>query len=199
MSQLIDEAITSSQMEGASTTRKVARDMIRSGRQPRDRSERMILNNFRAMQRIGEVRQEKLTIDLVCEIHRIVTEGTLDNPSAAGRFQRSEDDRVSIWDGNEVLHSPPPAELLPARIQRLCDFANGETGSGYLPPVLRALTLHFMVGYEHPFEDGNGRTARALFYWSMLNQGYWLTEYLLLHVSSGGIAAIHRGSTQIPG
>jgi Fic family protein len=35
-----------------------------------------------------------------------------------------------------------------------------------------------MLGYEHPFEDGNGRTARALFYWSMLNQGFWLTEFL---------------------
>lgn len=63
VSQLIDEAITSSQIEGASTTRQVARDMIRSGRQPRDRSERMIFNNFRAMQRIGEIRREKLTVD----------------------------------------------------------------------------------------------------------------------------------------
>ncbi len=179
VSQLIDEAITSSQIEGASTTRQVARDMIRSGRQPRDRSERMIFNNFRAMQRIGEIRREKLTVDLICEIHRIVTDGTLDNPDAAGRFQRADEDRVSVWDGDEVLHTPPPAELLPDRVRRLCEFANGEIGSGYLPPVLRALTLHFMIGYEHPFEDGNGRTARALFfYWSMLNQGYWLTEYL---------------------
>jgi Fic family protein len=35
-----------------------------------------------------------------------------------------------------------------------------------------------MIGYEHPFEDGNGRTARALFYWSMLNRGYWMAEFL---------------------
>nr|WP_296780300.1 hypothetical protein [Rhodococcus sp. (in: high G+C Gram-positive bacteria)] len=37
-----------------------------------------------------------------------------------------------------------------------------------------------MAGYDHYFEDGNGRTARALFYWSMLKQGYWLTEYLTI-------------------
>ena len=30
----------------------------------------------------------------------------------------------------------------------------------------------------HPFVDGNGRTARAVFYWYMLKKGYWLTEYL---------------------
>ena len=35
-----------------------------------------------------------------------------------------------------------------------------------------------MISYVHPFADGNGRTARALFYWYMLKQGYWLTEYL---------------------
>ena len=35
-----------------------------------------------------------------------------------------------------------------------------------------------MLAYMHPFADGNGRTARALFYWYMLKQGYWLTEYL---------------------
>jgi Fic family protein len=179
VSQLIDEAITSSQIEGASTTRKVAREMIRSGRQPRDRSELMIFNNFRAMQRIGEIRGERLTIDLICQIHRIVTEGTLDNPDAAGAFQKPGDVRVGVWDEeNELLHQPPSAVDIPERMQRLCDFANGEVGTGYLPGVLRALTLHFMIGYEHPFEDGNGRTARALFYWSMLNQGYWLTEYL---------------------
>jgi Fic family protein len=40
------------------------------------------------------------------------------------------------------------------------------------------MTLHFMMGYDHYFEDGNGRTARLLFYWSMLRHVYWLTEFL---------------------
>lgn len=38
--------------------------------------------------------------------------------------------------------------------------------------------LHFWVGYDHPFADGNGRVARALFYWAMLRHGYWLAQYL---------------------
>jgi Fic family protein len=45
-------------------------------------------------------------------------------------------------------------------------------------PVVRAILLHFWLAYDHPFEDGNGRTARALFYWSMRTRGYWLVEYL---------------------
>ena len=45
-------------------------------------------------------------------------------------------------------------------------------------PVVRAIILHFWLAYDHPFVDGNGRTARALFYWSMLRQGYWLFEFI---------------------
>jgi Fic family protein len=35
-----------------------------------------------------------------------------------------------------------------------------------------------MLGYDHPFLDGNGRTARALFYWAAANNGYWLMEFI---------------------
>jgi len=179
VSSLIEEAVTSSQLEGASTTRKVAKDMIRSGRKPRDRSERMILNGYRAMERIGELRDADLTLDLIYEIHRIVTEGTLDNPDAAGRFQDPSEERVGVYDSeNNLLYAPPTADELVQRMQRVCDFANGKLDQSYLPAVLRAVILHFMIGYEHPFEDGNGRTARALFYWSMLKQGYWMTEFV---------------------
>jgi Fic family protein len=178
VNSLIEEAITSSQLEGAATTRAVAKDMIRSGRPPRDRSERMILNNYRAMQRIGELRGETLTLDLIRQIHRIVTEGTLENPDSAGRFQGPSEERVGVYLDGNLLHTPPPAHQLEARLVRLCEFANSDKQGPYLPKVLRSLVIHFMIGYEHPFEDGNGRTARALFYWSMLNQEFWLTEFL---------------------
>jgi Fic family protein len=178
VSSLIEEAITSSQLEGAATTRRVAKEMIRSGRPPQTRDERMILNNYSAMRHIGDLRTQRLSPELIYEIHRIVTEDTLDDPTASGRCQSPDEERVGVWDGDQLLHEPPPAATLPARLQVLCDFANDETGSEYVPPVVRAITLHFMLGYDHPFQDGNGRTARALFYWAMLNRGYWLTEFL---------------------
>ncbi|MEV6152825.1 Fic family protein [Nonomuraea sp. NPDC052129] len=179
VSSLIEEAITSSQLEGAATTYLVAKEMLRSGRSPQTVDEVMIRNNYVAMRRIGEMRDEALTPALICEIQRIVTEGTLRNPTAAGRFQLPGEERVVVADTyGDVLHTPPPAEQLPERIQRLCDFANGTSPTAYVPPVIRALTVHFMLAYDHPFEDGNGRTARALFYWSMLNQDYWLTEFI---------------------
>jgi Fic family protein len=144
----------------------------------------MILNNYNAMLFISENKHAQFTPETVCELHRIVTEKTLDNPEAAGKLQSNPDptDRVKVYDEQaNVLHAPPPVHELPGRLQALCDFANAEQDSDpYVPPVVRALTVHFMAGHDHYFEDGNGRTARALFYWSMLKQGYWLTEYLTI-------------------
>jgi len=178
ISSLIEEAITSSQLEGASTTRKVAATMLRSGRKPRDLSEKMIFNNYQAMEHLRSLRDVKLTPAQVLELHRILTEDTLENAEDAGRYRR--DDAVHVVDvrDNTALHSPPPHTELPERMQRLCAFANADEASlPFVHPVLRAILLHFMIGYDHPFADGNGRTARALFYWSMARSGYWLMEY----------------------
>ncbi|MGB5276844.1 MAG: Fic family protein, partial [Gammaproteobacteria bacterium] len=180
VSSLIEEAITSSQLEGAATTREVAKAMLRSGRSPQDRNERMILNNFHVMQRIRELQDEPLTPELILFMHRIVTEGTLDDPGAEGRLRRANE-KISVMDATHtiVLHEPPQAKILPARLQRLCAFANqNDSAEPFVHPVIRAILLHYMLAYDHPFVDGNGRTARALFYWSMARAGYWLMEYI---------------------
>lgn len=175
---LMEEAITSSQLEGAVTTREVAKDMIRTGRMPRDRSERMILNNYRTMQRIVEVKDREMTKDLLLELHRLVTDGVLDNPAMAGRF-RGMGQKVVVDDlEGEVYHEPPPAEELETRCGMMCDFANGKLPGFFIHPVVRAILLHFWLAYDHPFVDGNGRTARALFYWAMLHSGLWLFEFI---------------------
>ncbi len=182
VNSLMEEAIRSSQLEGASTSRRVAKEMLLTGRAPRDRSETMILNNYRASQFMREAVDQELTPDLVLELHRILTEGTLDNPSAAGRLQLPDEPRVAVFDRDDEpvpVHVPPPAGELPWRLQALCDFANaGDEDGDFIHPVIRAILVHFQLAYDHPFEDGNGRMARNLFYWQMRRHGYWLTEYL---------------------
>lgn len=178
LSSLIAEAITSSQLEGAATTREVAKEMLRSGREPRDTSERMILNNYLTMKRIGELKDEALTPELVLEIHRLVTDRTLEKPDAAGRLRYAHEDvRVEDMYG-EVFHRPPLADQLEERMRTLCDFANGKSPADFVHPAIRSMLLHFWLAYDHPFVDGNGRTARALFYWSMLHHEYWLFEFV---------------------
>ncbi|MYG83363.1 MAG: Fic family protein [Candidatus Dadabacteria bacterium] len=177
---LIEEAITSSQIEGASTTRLVAKNLIQTGRKPRDRSEEMILNNYRAMESIRRLKNEPLTQELVFNIHEIITRGTLDEPTAAGRFRKESEDIKVYWseEKDTLVHVPPPASELPWRMKKMCEFANAKDDLGFIHPAIRSIILHFWLAYDHPFFDGNGRTARALFYWSMLHHGYWLFEFI---------------------
>jgi Fic family protein len=175
----VEEAINSSQLEGASTTRSVAKELIRQGRRPIDKDEQMILNNYEAMRFIKDSTGEPLSTELILELHRILTKDTLENPDSVGRF-RTDKDAVYVVDrtGGGILHTPPKAEELPERMRILCDFANETNGDVFIHPIIRAILLHFMLAYDHPFEDGNGRTARALFYWSVARQGYWIMEFL---------------------
>ena len=180
INSLFEEAITSSQLEGAATTRKVAKDMLRRQRKPSNKSERMIVNNYRAMLFIRDIRNDRLTPELIRELHKIVCDGTLDDKNSLGEW-RSDSDNIQVQDNRDgtTLHIPPKAEELQERIVNLCNFANEkDTGQVFLHPVVKAILLHFMIGYDHPFVDGNGRTARTLFYWYMARYGYWLIEYI---------------------
>jgi Fic family protein len=194
---LMEEAITSSQLEGAATTREVAKKMLAEGRRPRDRSERMIANNYATMRRIRELKDKPLTPEMVFQVHREISLDALDIPDGAGRFRRPDEDiNVSDIEGT-VFHTPPKAGELPERLQAMCDFANEKTPTGFIHPVIRGIILHFWLAYDHPFVDGNGRTARALFYWQMLRSGYWLFEFISIShflrkaPSQYGLAFLH--------
>ena len=178
---LMDEAIATSQIEGAVTTRKLAREMLAMNRKPRDKSEQMIVNGFRTMEMIRRRLDEPLSTDLIHDIQRQITDRTMKNASASGRFRETDDVEVVSVRDEEVIYRPPPAADLSRRIALLLDFANAPVDTGpFIHPLIRASILHFWLAYEHPYEDGNGRTARAISYWYMLKQGYWLFEMLTI-------------------
>lgn len=177
---LMDEAAESSLIEGAATTRKDAVELLRSGRDPVNKSERMVVNNYVAMQKVKEWLGRPLSAAMLLELQTVLTSGTLERPDEAGRFRRP-DEPVRVVDErtNETIFEPPPAADLPARLERVCTFANAahDKGERFLHPIVKACILHFLIGYEHPFCDGNGRTARAVFYWFALRHGYGIFEF----------------------
>ena len=179
LSSLMEEAIASSILEGAVTTRKKAKEMLRDERKPRNKGEQMVLNNYRTMKKIKELTDHELSIDLICELQASMTVGTLEDASAGGRFRRADEDIhvIDVTDGH-IVHTPPPTSELDRRVKLLCTFANETTDSAFIHPVVKAIILHFWLAFEHPFVDGNGRTSRALFYWFLLKHKYWLTEFL---------------------
>ncbi|MDA1354600.1 MAG: Fic family protein, partial [bacterium] len=179
ISSLINEAITSSQIEGAAVTRRKAKELIRSGNKPKNRDEKMIINNYLTIHRIkSEFYKEEASDELLSQIHIQLTEDTL-KAEDVGRFREDVDDQdiVCVYDDDgKVLHEPPNAEMLPKYLADLYQFMNDERE--FVHPVLKAIIIHFAIGYIHPYYDGNGRLARALFYWYLIKKGYRLFEFI---------------------
>lgn len=177
-SSLMEEAIYSSQMEGASTTRVVAKEMLRKKKSPQNKSQQMIANNYATIQYITQHRNEPLTKESLLYIHQLMTESTLDNSGNAGRFRTNDKVVVADMITNEIVYRPPSHKEIPEFVESLCDMFNNDNQHTFIHPIIKGIIIHFMLAFMHPFVDGNGRTARALFYWYMLKENYWLTEYM---------------------
>jgi Fic family protein len=174
-----EEAITSSQLEGASTTREVAKEMLGKNLTPKDKSQQMILNNYLLLKKAVESKNQELSIEFILELHQIATSAAIENNATPGEIRK--DNNIFIANSyNENVFHPPDWQTIEARLENLCDFANIDRNdrSNFIHPIVKAIILHFTISYIHPFGDGNGRTARAIFYWSMLRSGYWLFEYV---------------------
>jgi Fic family protein len=183
INSLMEEAIASSMLEGAATTRKSAKEMLQKGKKPKNNAERMVLNNYETMRLIREKKDEALSPGFILDVHRTVTKGTV-NDEYAGHFRTTNE--VVVVDPNTglVYHTPPDFSGIEGFIEELCAFANSDaagikTGDEtFIHPIIKGIILHYLIGYLHPFNDGNGRTARSIFYWYVLSQGYWLFEYM---------------------
>lgn len=178
---LIEEAIASAQLEGAHTTREYAKKMIEEGRAPQDLGQKMIINNYQAMTRIKEeFKGQPLTLDMLFELHEVLAKGTLDEQDQVGRFRRDDEDIYVGSDDGVVSYVPPKMDFVEKQMERLIAFANDdlEDHKTFVHPVVKAILLHFWMGFLHPFADGNGRIARALFYWYLLRKGYWAFAFI---------------------
>ncbi len=144
VNSIMEESIASSQLEGAATTRKHAKEMLRSGKKPKTKAEQMIYNNYHTIQWIKEVKNEPLTPELIKEIQKRITTETLEDSDSAGTFQKEDEKRVSVWYQDLQIFEPPKASEIKQRMQALCDFANQpESEIEFDHPILKAIILHF--------------------------------------------------------
>lgn len=178
ISSIMEEAIASSQMEGASTTRRIAKDMLRKQLKPINKSQQMIVNNYDTITKISNDFNKDFSMEDLLDIHRSISKSTLDNSEYEGVFRKNDDIYVVDSITGSVAHTPPSYNEIIDMIVDLCDFANNDNNDNFIHPIIKGIIIHFILAYIHPFVDGNGRTARSLFYWYMIKKGYWLTEYL---------------------
>jgi len=175
---IMEEAIASSQLEGANTTRKVAKQFLQEGRKPKNKSEHMILNGYLTMQAIEEnYKNKKLDKDILFELHAMITKNTI-LKDEVGRYRTDEEDIVVANQEDIIYYKPPNMKFVEEETERLIAFANDDLGEVFIHPIIKAVMIHFWIGYLHPFIDGNGRLARLLFYWYLLRKNYWAFAYL---------------------
>ncbi|MEK6746330.1 MAG: Fic family protein [Pseudomonadota bacterium] len=182
---LIEESIASSQLEGANTSRQVAKEMLKKKRPPSNKSEQMILNNHETMKFIeAELKHEELSVEVIKDLHRRIIHKTIDEKHQ-GIFRETLNNTgnplvIKPWGETSLIsYTAPSKEFVEEQILKLVDFANDkDVGTGFIHPLIKGIMLHFWIGLLHPFEDGNGRLARILFYWYMLRKKYWAFSYL---------------------
>jgi len=178
---VIEEAIASSQLEGAHTTRAAAKKFILEKRKPENKSEQMIMNNYKAMLALeDDFKDRKLSRKMLFELHSLLVDKTLEK-SEQKRFRKDSDDIViegMIGSQQYTSYIPPKESFIQSEVDRLIAYANDELEGKFIHPIIKAIFIHFWIGYLHPFVDGNGRVARALFYWYLLKSGYWAFSYL---------------------
>jgi len=174
---LIDEAFYSSAIEGALTTRKRACE-LQAGSPPTNRSEQMCLNNYHTMEFILKNLKRPIDEQFIFELHKIVTEKTLDEKDEpfAGTY-RNDFVEVKNSSNDKIIYTPPDAVQVPKMMNSLYYWINLDEDPFFLHPVLKASIIHFYTVYVHPFFDGNGRTARALMYYYLLKHGYEFMKY----------------------
>lgn len=175
----IDEAVWSSVIEGAFTSRAEAAKIIRQDKVPVNKSEQMIKNNYRAMLYVLEHLEEPISAKTLTDIAKIVTENASDEQVTGFRTVP-----VYVTGRDGIVYTPPAAGQVPGMMDDLLDFIQ----SSELHPLFKACIAHFYFVYIHPFTDGNGRTARALSFMMLMKSGYDFFRFF----SVSGIIAEER-------
>lgn len=140
----MEEAITSAQLEGAATTRKVAKDMLKSQRKPKTKDEIMIVNNYHLMKKAVELKNTPLSVEMILDLHRIATSNAIENKADPGQFRRDDEIFIADNDGNS-LYQPPPHGQVHTLMEAVCTFANNTydgVENPFIHPVVQAIILH---------------------------------------------------------
>ena len=168
---LIDEAFSSSWIEGAYSTRKRAHEMIKNELSPKNKSEKMILNNYEGLLFTLENIENELNEEYLVNLWKILTKETLEEDEITSGYR---DDQVYIHKGSEIVYEGPESKDVAKMMNSLYEYIDQYDIES---PIVKACVAHYYFVYVHPFFDGNGRTARALMNLFLIKSGYEFFKY----------------------
>jgi Fic family protein len=175
---LIEEGFYSSTIEGAHSTVKRAKTLASGKSKPKDKSEFMVLNNFKALLELEE-KKDLITNDLIFKIHKITVEDTLDDDYNIGCY-RIEPNEIINQNGKVIFSPIANIEKMNLMMNSLLEFLKDDEFSKPIDKIYKAIAFHFLFAFIHPFDDGNGRTIRILFTYLLKLYGYDMFYYISL-------------------
>lgn len=163
---MTEEIHATFQIESIHSSRNSIRHIL-NGYAPRNEEESRIYGMKRGLDFIAD-RQNTITEENLHQLYQISTGDYLPDEDRLlpDHFYRHD---VVYVVGGEESREGLPAQQLPDAMKRLVDFTNAKDGINELH---KAAILHFAFAYYHPYFDGNGRTARLLHLWYLVQQGY---------------------------
>lgn len=143
----------------------------------KDRQE--VLNYLNVLENTGKLtKRTSFREKDIPNIHRMITEDTLDNPDDCGVY-RNRYVVVARRLTGEVLFRPPKNEAVPRLVSDLIGWVDSQEAKE-LDPVIEAGIAHYEFVRIHPFVDGNGRTARVLATLVLYQRGFDTKQFFCL-------------------
>lgn len=170
---LIDESLSSSAIEGICSTRKRFRAIVGNESMVKTKEDKMLLNNYEALQYIMTNNEKRLSNDFIVDIWKIITKNTSDDINFSEGYRR---DKVYVGNAKDAVFEGVDANEINLKMDALINFFNDETSD--MPSIIKAAIIHYYFVYIHPFYDGNGRTARALTLMYLLKSNYNFFEFI---------------------
>lgn len=168
-----EEIVATSAIESIDFDRSSVRSIM-LGNAPKDNQENRIYGLKLGFEFISD-RHNHITEENIHKLYMMAIGNFLegDNRLRDGEFYRHDD--VYVVGGDGVVHRGIDSGKLPGYMKQFVDFANADDG---INDLLKAAMLHFDIAYLHPFFDGNGRMARLLHMWFLIQKGYGSTLFV---------------------
>lgn len=168
---MTEEIHATLQIEDIHSTRQSIRRIL-DGYAPRDDEESRIYGIKRGLEFIANP-ENKITEENLHTLYQMTVGDFLDEKDQLKVGNLYRHDKVYVVGGTD-LHEGLSAAQLPTAMSQLIAFANRKDDINELH---KAAILHFALAYYHPYFDGNGRTARLLHQWYLVQQGYPATLF----------------------
>lgn len=166
MRAMEEEIISTFQIEQIDTTRESVRRIL-SGYAPVNEIEKRVYGMKRGLEFIADP-THRITEENLHHLYQITIGAFLPDESRLLPGALYRHDAVYVV-GARVEHTGLPWQELPQRMQALLSFARQKSE---MNDLLKAAALHFYLAWLHPYFDGNGRIARLLHLWYLVQQGY---------------------------